>query len=304
MQSNLDVRWKLNDKGRALLKSNCSNIYDHKDQALNEAPINSSPEASGVSTLISTSSKNNGPITADKPTVVAKEQTIPAPSTADTPENAINTIAENTSVNTPQETTPVPATTVAKFDAQIANSSGITAPARASALQTSNQNTAANTVTGSTPPTEQSPATTINESVPFNDIPLPDDEFYQEIDTSESMTVVPPMAQGTVAQVQNSVQRVSQNEESRPRLNWHLRKKRADIYIEEDENIPYLAGLKSFLTSKGITLLAFDTNLHYLPYDLILLRKAHYQHEGQCAFLDDGKAAIWSFLQQHLKKRL
>lgn len=84
-----------------------------------------------------------------------------------------------------------------------------------------------------------------------------------------------------------------------PISNWHLRKKKADLFIEDLASITYLDGLKKFLTSKGINWQHFDPTLHYLPYDLMLITRASFKKEGECAFLDAGKANVWKFLKDH-----
>lgn len=92
---------------------------------------------------------------------------------------------------------------------------------------------------------------------------------------------------------------VNNNLELMPITNWHLRKKKADIFIEDVASVTYLEGLKKFLTSKGIKWQLFDPIVHYLPYDLLLITHASFKNEGDCAFLEDGKAQVWNFLKQH-----
>lgn len=86
-----------------------------------------------------------------------------------------------------------------------------------------------------------------------------------------------------------------------PIADWHLRKKKAELFIEDCGQVPYLAALKDFLKTKGISWERFDPKLHYLPYDLLITTKASYKNEGKCVFWDDGKSAVWEFLRTHFK---
>lgn len=118
-------------------------------------------------------------------------------------------------------------------------------------------------------------------------------------------------SQNTYSDTQNTVSETTRSEHTNtntninddiklvPVTNWHLRKKKADIFIEDIASITYLEGLKKFLTSKGIKWQLFDPMVHYLPYDLLLITHASFRNEGDCAFLEDGKAQVWNFLKQH-----
>lgn len=85
---------------------------------------------------------------------------------------------------------------------------------------------------------------------------------------------------------------------------WHLRKKRADIFIDQSSQVPYLEPLCSYLKSKGISILAYDPKLHYLSYDVILADKSRLGVEGRRMPLDDGKGKVWEFLKQVFGVRL
>ncbi len=88
--------------------------------------------------------------------------------------------------------------------------------------------------------------------------------------------------------------------------NWHLRKKRADLYIDEASQAAYLQKLEAFVRQKGLSVQPYDRALHYLPYDCILCDRARapVSGEGRCAFLDDGREAVWIFLKQRFGARL
>ena len=87
---------------------------------------------------------------------------------------------------------------------------------------------------------------------------------------------------------------------------WHLRKKRADLYIDKASQAAYLQKLEAFVRQKGLSVQPYERALHYLPYDCILCDRgrAPAQGEGRCAFLDDGREAVWNFLKQRFGARL
>jgi len=85
---------------------------------------------------------------------------------------------------------------------------------------------------------------------------------------------------------------------------WHLRKKRADVFVDLQSGAPFLKPLCDYLKSKGLSVLGYDPKLHYLPYDVILADKARLGTEGRCAALDGGKAAVWAFLKRSFAGRL
>lgn len=85
---------------------------------------------------------------------------------------------------------------------------------------------------------------------------------------------------------------------------WHLRKKRADVFVDLQSGTPFLKPLCDYLKSKGLSVLGYDPKLHYLPYDVILADKARLGTEGRCAALDGGKAAVWAFLKRSFAGRL
>lgn len=84
---------------------------------------------------------------------------------------------------------------------------------------------------------------------------------------------------------------------------WHLRKKRADVFIDQNSRAPYLESLCSYLKSKGISILAYDPELHYLSYDVILADKNRLGNEGRQMALDD-KGRVWEFLKKVFGARL
>ena len=85
---------------------------------------------------------------------------------------------------------------------------------------------------------------------------------------------------------------------------WHLRKKRADVFVDLQSSAPFIKPLVAFLQSKGLSVLGYDPRLHYLPYDVILADKARLGAEGRSAALDGGKAAVWAFLKRSLAGRI
>ena len=85
---------------------------------------------------------------------------------------------------------------------------------------------------------------------------------------------------------------------------WHLRKKRADVFVDLQSGAPFLKPLCDYLKSKGLSVLGYDQGLHYLPYDVILADKARLHGEGRSAALDGGKAAVWTFLKREFAGRL
>lgn len=86
--------------------------------------------------------------------------------------------------------------------------------------------------------------------------------------------------------------------------NWHLRKKRADAYVDMQSSAPFLQPLCSYLKSKGLKVLDYDPALHYLPYDVILADRSRLHGEGRSTALDGGKAAVWAFLKKAFAGRL
>ncbi len=85
---------------------------------------------------------------------------------------------------------------------------------------------------------------------------------------------------------------------------WHLRKKRADVFVDLQSGVPFLKPLCDYLKSKGLSVLGYDQGLHYLPYDVLLADKARLHGEGRSAALDGGKAAVWVFLKREFAGRL
>ncbi|MGN0909784.1 MAG: hypothetical protein ACI4NA_09195 [Succinivibrio sp.] len=85
---------------------------------------------------------------------------------------------------------------------------------------------------------------------------------------------------------------------------WHLRKKRADVFVDMQSGAQFLKPLCAFLKSRGLSVLGYDPSVHYLPYDVILADKARLHGEGCSAALDGGKAAVWAFLKRALAGRV
>lgn len=309
MQSNLDIRWKLNNKGRSLLKKDCSSSIDQQNVTINAC------------TTLSNSENTVSDQIADQNIPKLQSKEISSQNIADTQEKvfaqnkASTSIQSNKDIAKTAENSNAPAaslpqnqeirqnTKTSYTDVETATTAGDTAktsdlPKKAvTTLNTQKSNTGIYDA-------EQS-AVFVASNTTSDEIPLPDDYFYQPPISAENIAATPNTAHNIPLQDQGFNQNSTLNNvEPRNITNWHLRKKRADIYIEENSNIPYLASLKVFLKSKGISLLPYDASLHYLPYDILLLNKVHYQNEGTCAFLDDGKAAIWAFLQHHFKDKL
>ncbi len=316
MQSILDVRWKLSNKGKALLIADCSNVIDQANVAAHDNANSSIANADrdAEKTVPAQSISQQIP--------VQKEEAISAQAAAKTASQIIVTenvasekpVAQASDINTQNQEADSLLEKETTSSQESANSTALEADT-AAATNISNTAVAASTLpqsnthsfnaqTTDIPQAEPStPVTGLN--APFDEIPLPDDEFFQTSSSAENTAVANSVAQNLKPANEAHIQkRAPSNDGIMPRTNWHLRKKRADIYIEDDASVPYLAGLKEFLKSKGISSLPFNAELHYLPYDILLLNKAHYQNEGICAFLDEGKASIWAFLQHHFKGRI
>ena len=86
-------------------------------------------------------------------------------------------------------------------------------------------------------------------------------------------------------------------------LNWHLRKKRADLFIDMQADVPFLSDLKKFLQSKGISVLPYDHSVHYLPYDRLLCSNTHIPSEGKYCLLNNDKRNVWEFLKKNFKDK-
>ncbi len=325
MQSILDVRWKLNNKGKSLLKADCSNVIDQANVASNADPAIANADlnaeratpAQATTQQIPEPQKELIPAQAvekaDSTTIVTEKNIVTENVASKTPTIQASEVQANTPTENPkqekesasaQEPTVVNCTTLgSNIESAMASSTSNTVASASNFPQ--NKAFALNAQNSNIPQAVPSAPVT-GSNAPFDEIPLPDDEFYQADSSADNTVVANSMANNLAPanEAHSQQQRAPNNEEITSRTNWHLRKKRADIYIEDDASVPYLAGLKGFLKSKGISLLPFNLELHYLPYDLILLNKVHYKNEGTCAFLDDGKASIWAFLQQHFKGKL
>ncbi len=318
MQSILDVRWKLSNKGKAMLKADCSNVIDQANVAAhdnaNSSIANADPDAEKAVPAKSVSQQ----------TPEQKKEVIPAQAAEKKASQIIVTenvasekpVAQASDINTQNQAAKslLEKETTSSQESAVLNSAALGADT-AAATNINNTAVAASTLpqsnthsfnaqTTNIPQAEPStPVTGLN--APFDEIPLPDDEFYQTSSSAENTVVANSVVQNLKPANEAQIQkRAPNNDGIMLRTNWHLRKKRADIYIEDDASVPYLSGLKGFLKAKGISCLPFNAELHYLPYDILLINKAHYQNEGICAFLDGGKASIWAFLQQHFKGRI
>ena len=107
--------------------------------------------------------------------------------------------------------------------------------------------------------------------------------------------------QKKTVQTENQLKNDSDHLQLPQRLNWHLRKKRADLFIDMQSAAPFLADLKKFLQSKGISVLPYDQNMHYLPYDLLLCDSTRAPLEGKYCCLNGEKRSVWEFLKKNFK---
>ncbi len=81
---------------------------------------------------------------------------------------------------------------------------------------------------------------------------------------------------------------------------WHLRKKRADIFLSKNSQFEFIPSLLDFLNKKKVTVLPFDDKVHYLPSDILLLSDEDRVEQGTVFYLSQGKKALWQFLKCEL----
>ncbi|MBO6258474.1 MAG: hypothetical protein J6M93_03985 [Succinivibrio sp.] len=85
---------------------------------------------------------------------------------------------------------------------------------------------------------------------------------------------------------------------------YHLRKKRADVFISTTSKVDFVERLQQFLQGRGLRILPYDNTVHYLPYDVLLLAAKEHCDEGIVMNLDEGREAVWSFLKTQFGERL
>ena len=89
-----------------------------------------------------------------------------------------------------------------------------------------------------------------------------------------------------------------------PIANWHLRKQRADVFIDLNSSVDFVEGLVNFLKSKKVDVKPFDVNVHYLPSDLLLVDQTRLVPQGTVYCLNLGKRYIWDNLKLELGDKL
>lgn len=88
------------------------------------------------------------------------------------------------------------------------------------------------------------------------------------------------------------------------RPDWHLRKKKADVYVDMQSECPFLTPMVDFLKGKGLSVLPLEPGCHYLAYEMILCDGARAPTEGRIGILEQGKGAIWALLKRNFASRL
>ena len=89
-----------------------------------------------------------------------------------------------------------------------------------------------------------------------------------------------------------------------PIANWHLRKQKADVFIDLNSSVDFVEGLVNFLKSKKVDVKPFDENVHYLPSDLLLVDQTRLVPQGTVYCLNLGKRYIWDNLKLELGDKL
>ncbi len=89
-----------------------------------------------------------------------------------------------------------------------------------------------------------------------------------------------------------------------PIANWHLRKQRAEVFIDLNSSVDFVEGLVNFLKSKKVDVKPFDENVHYLPSDLLLVDQTRLVPQGTVYCLNLGKRYIWDNLKLELGDKL
>lgn len=88
------------------------------------------------------------------------------------------------------------------------------------------------------------------------------------------------------------------------RPDWHLRKKKADVYVDMQSECPFLTPMVDFLKGKGLSVLPLEPGCHYLAYEVILCDGARAPTEGRIGILEQGKGAVWALLKRNFSSRL
>ena len=81
---------------------------------------------------------------------------------------------------------------------------------------------------------------------------------------------------------------------------WHLRKKRAAVFISLDSKVDYLKALLNYLNKFNLKIFNYDPSVHYLPSDLLVLDADKRVEQGTVVYLNEGKRAVWDFLKVQL----
>ncbi|MCR5536504.1 MAG: hypothetical protein K6F05_03720 [Succinivibrio sp.] len=87
-------------------------------------------------------------------------------------------------------------------------------------------------------------------------------------------------------------------------LPYALRRRRADLFIEQRAEVDFLGSLSEFLAHKQFTVLPYDDTKRYLPTDILLLSAGQVVDAGTVCYLQQGKKAVWEFLKACFPSRL
>lgn len=68
------------------------------------------------------------------------------------------------------------------------------------------------------------------------------------------------------------------------------------IYLEVDDNIPYLGTLITFLVKKGFTIKPFVYGKKYSETDVVLLKEGSSAPHAKTFYISDDKKTLWTFL--------
>ncbi|MBO5565680.1 MAG: hypothetical protein J5934_00480 [Succinivibrio sp.] len=85
-------------------------------------------------------------------------------------------------------------------------------------------------------------------------------------------------------------------------LPYHLRSKRADVFLKKNSSADFVASLETYLKSRGIAVLPYDDSLCYLPSDVLLIDSTDEILQGTAVYLDHGRREVWEFLKKEYPK--
>ncbi len=85
-------------------------------------------------------------------------------------------------------------------------------------------------------------------------------------------------------------------------LPYHLRSKRADVFLKKNSSADFVASLENYLKSRGIAVLPYDDSLCYLPSDVLLIDSTDEILQGTAVYLDHGRREVWELLKKEYPK--